>query len=188
MARKEMTVETIIAKIEERFPYIALLEEIKSQKQDIRVRCTRCEKQCELIRSVYSLVKGKYAAECDRVEEAGHKFAKRISDKHPHIELVSGFVGRKEKTALFKCHECGCEWVDVPYNVLAKLLSEYKTMNYPILVECKNCHKKYFEMAWSLLKQKSGCRYCGKRPMSYADLISNKRRKLGISMPSKPRQ
>lgn len=99
-------------------PNIEVIEEYQNSFTKIKHRCKKCGN--EWLATPHNILKGRGCPECcfrlhpPKTKQEHIDILKTLS---PHIELVGDYVSARKKT-LYRCLECGNEWLAFPTNML----------------------------------------------------------------------
>lgn len=119
--RAKMSNEEFVERLAVANPRVTLLGEYRGYSHKVAVRCNKCGKEWES--RAGDLLNGKGCLECGR-ERSGQArrrshddFVARLAVTNPGVEAVGEYRYAREKM-LFRCRECGHEWMATPDNIL----------------------------------------------------------------------
>lgn len=101
-------------------PNIELLEPYQGRAKRIRMRCTI--HGIESTKTPYDVISGRGCVLCGAEKVAAQsrtpkdQFVQNLQSKYKNIELVSGYIAKKEY-ANFYCSSCGAKWTDIAFYV-----------------------------------------------------------------------
>lgn len=116
---KKKTHAEYVAEVGLKNPNIEVIGQYIGANIKIKHRCKKCGN--EWLATPHNILKGRGCPECcfrlhpQKTKKEHIDILKTLS---PHIELVGDYVSAKKKT-LYRCLECGNEWLAFPTNILA---------------------------------------------------------------------